>query len=135
MATRSYIGIRNLDASVSYIYCHFDGYPDGVGATLTKHYADFNKVNELMKLGDLSTLGPEIGEKQNFNDYNNLNKDWCLAYGRDRGEENVSVKQGKFDELIVDQSVSYVYIFDGDYWECFDTYSPELINLYTPEGV
>jgi len=135
MATRSYIGIRNLDASVSYIYCHFDGYPGGVGMILANHYTDIDKVNALMKLGDLSTLGPEIGEKQNFNDYNNLNKDWCLAYGRDRGEENVSVKQGKFDELIVDQSVSYVYIFDGDYWECFDTYSPELINLYTPEGV
>ena len=135
MATRSYIGIRNLDASVSYIYCHYDGYPDGVGAILTEYYTDINKVNELMKLGDLSALGPEIGEKQDFNDRSTHNDIWCLAYGRDRGEENVSVKQGKFDELIVDQSVSYVYIFDGDYWECFDTYSPELINLYTPEGV
>ena len=135
MATRSYIGIRNLDASVSYIYCHFDGYPGGVGMILANHYTDIDKVNALMKLGDLSTLGPEIGEKQNFNDYNNLNKDWCLAYGRDRGEQNVSVKQEGFDKLIVDDSVDYVYVFDGDYWECFDTYSPELINLYTPEGV
>lgn len=131
MATRSYIGVRNLDASVSYIYCHFDGYPDGVGATLINHYADMDRINELMKLGDLSTLGKAIGSKQNFNDYNSHNRDWCLAYGRDRGENNVSVKKGNYDELIVDQSVDYVYIFDGDYWECFNTYDPELVDLYT----
>ena len=131
MATRSYIGIRNLDASVDYIYCHFDGYPGGVGATLTEFYSNMNRVSELLKLGDLSMLGEEIGEKQDFNNRDEQNNNWCLAYGRDRGEENVSVKNSGFTELIRDQSVDYVYIFDGDYWECFDTYKPEaIINLY-----
>ena len=127
MATRSYIGVRNLDASVDYIYCHFDGYPDGVGATLTEHYSNSNRVNELMKLGDLSVLGKFIGEKQDFND---RIKDCCLAYGRDRNEPNTSVKNSGYSELIKDQNVDYVYVFDGDYWECFDTYGPVLINLY-----
>lgn len=131
MATRSYIGIRNSDASVDYIYCHFDGYPDGVGQTLVEHYTDMNKVNELMKLGDLSCLGAEIGEKQDFDDISTHKENWCLAYGRDRGESNVSVKTGDYKELIGDQNVDYVYIFDGDYWECFDTYNPEKqIELY-----
>ena len=128
MATRSYIGVRNLDASVDYIYCHFDGYPDHNGVILTEHYADMDKVNALMKLGDLSVLGEQIGGKH---DFNKRTRGWCLAYGRDRGESNVSVKTGDYKELINDQNVDYVYIFDGDYWECFDTYDPEMvINLY-----
>ena len=128
MATRSYIGVRNLDASVDYIYCHFDGYPDHNGKILTEHYADMDKVNVLMKLGDLSVLGEQIGGKH---DFNKRTRGWCLAYGRDRGESNVSVKTGDYKELINDQNVDYVYIFDGDYWECFNTYDPEMvINLY-----
>jgi hypothetical protein len=128
MATRSYIGVRNLNASVDYIYCHFDGYPDHNGKILTEHYADMDKVNALMKLGDLSVLGEQIGEKH---DFNKRTRGWCLAYGRDRGESNVSVRTGDYKELINDQNVDYVYVFDGDYWECFDTYDPEMvINLY-----
>jgi hypothetical protein len=127
MATRSYIGIRNADASVDYIYCHFDGYPEYNGAILTEHYSNINRVNELLNLGDLSVLGKFIGEK---NDFNDRVRDTCLAYGRDRGESNVGKKNTGYDELITNQDVDYVYVFDGDYWECHSTYTPELINLY-----
>ena len=89
-----------------------------------------DKVNALMKLGDLSVLGEEIGEQH---DFNKPVKGWCRAYGRDRGEMNVSVGNGDYDELIHDQNVDYVYIFDGDYWECFCTHDPELIELYKME--
>ena len=130
MATRSYIGVRNTDGSVDYIYCHFDGYPDHNGQILTEHYADMDRVNALLKLGDLSVLGKFIGEKQDF-DKPRISRNWCLTYGRDRGETNVSVKTSDYKELINDQNVDYVYVFDGDYWECFSTYEPEkLINLY-----
>jgi len=127
MATRSYIGVRNTDASVDYIYCHFDGYPEHNGKILTEHYSNINRVNELLNLGDLSVLGQFIGEKMDFDKRVVGN---CLAYGRDRGESNVSKKNIGYDELITSQDVNYVYIFDGDYWECHSTYSPELINLY-----
>jgi hypothetical protein len=127
MATRSYIGIRNTDASVDYIYCHFDGYPEHNGAILTEYYSNINRVNELLNLGDLSVLGKFIGEKNEFND---RVRDTCLAYGRDRGESNVSKKNSGYDELITNQDVDYVYVFDGDYWECHSTWNPELINLY-----
>jgi hypothetical protein len=78
-------------------------------------------------LGDLSVLGKFIGEKM---DFNKRVQDTCLAYGRDRGESNVSKKNSGYDELITNQNVDYVYIFDGDYWECHSTWNPELINLY-----
>jgi hypothetical protein len=130
MATRSYIGIRNTDDSVDYIYCHFDGYPHHNGIILTEYYNTVDKVKALMELGDLSILGPEIGEKQVFNLPSTHNKSWCLAYGRDRNEPNTGAKNSRYSELIKDQNVDYVYVFDGDYWECFDTYGPVLIKLY-----
>jgi hypothetical protein len=57
MSTRSRIGILNDDRSVTSIYCHFDGYPSGVGAILVAHYHDTVKVRELISLGDISSLG------------------------------------------------------------------------------
>ena len=129
MSTRSYIGIRNTDGTVDYIYCHFDGYPEHNGKILTKHYTNINKINELLKLGDLSVLGEDIGEQQSFN---NRISGCCLAYGRDRGETNTEMKNGDFHELINDMMIDYVYVWDGDYWECFDTSNPEqMINLYS----
>jgi len=127
MATRSYIGVRNTDASVDYIYCHFDVYPEHNGKILTEHYSNINRVNELLNLGDLSVLGQFIGEKM---DFDKRIQDTCLAYGRDRGESNVDKKNSGYDTLITDQNVDYVYVFDGDCWECYNTYTPELINLY-----
>ena len=130
MATRSYIGVRNTDSSVDYIYCHFDGYPEHNGQILTEHYSNINRVNELLQLGDLSVLGKFIGEKM---DFDKQIQDTCLAYGRDRGESNVGKKNSGYDELITDRNVDYVYVFDGDYWECHNTHNPELtplINLY-----
>ena len=131
MATRSHIGVRNLDGTVDYIYCHFDGYPKHNGKILIDHYADMDKVKALLALGDLSILGAEIGEKQDFNNRDESDNNWCLAYGRDRNEPNTSVKTTQFVDLLKDDSVDYVYVFDGDYWECFDTYDLERdINLY-----
>jgi hypothetical protein len=131
MATRSYIGVRNTDDSVSYIYCHFDGYPEHNGEILVEHYTSINKVNELLKLGDLSVLGADIGEKHNFD---SPRRGWCRAYRRDRGESNTEAKSLPFSKLIENTDVDYIYVFDGDYWECYRTWGKEdedkMINLY-----
>jgi len=128
MATRSYIGVRNSDNTVTYIYCHWDGYPKYNGAILAKSYKSPNKINELLKLGDLSVLGEFIGEKQ---DFEKRIRDTCLAYGRDRGDANVSAKTAIFEDLIKDQNVDYVYVFDGrESWECYDTSTKQSIDLY-----
>ena len=128
MATRSYIGIRNADDSVDYIYCHYDGYPEHNGEILTEHYSNASRVRSLLELGDLSVLGKFFGEKQ---DFDKRVVDTCLAYGRDRGEQGVEVKNDRFKRVVTDEGVNYAYIFDGDYWECFDTSRPEkIINLY-----
>ena len=38
MATRSLIAYNNENETFDAVYCHFDGYRDGVGATLSDNY-------------------------------------------------------------------------------------------------
>lgn len=61
MSTRSTIGIRYADGSVKKIYCHWDGYLEWNGAILQKYYNTADRVENLLALGNLSSLGPEIG--------------------------------------------------------------------------
>lgn len=127
MSTRSTIGVIQPNGSVIGVYCHFDGYLDGVGKTLNKYYRDPAKVKELMTLGrnGISVLGKEIGEKQDFNKPADRKLSWCLFYGRDRGDKkritytynNVSDFKDGFDE-------DYGYLYDpkSNTWFAFESH-------------
>ena len=118
MSTRSNIGILNADKTVTYIYCHFDGYLGHNGKILSEHYTTEEKVRELIGLGDLSCLGEEIGEKQDFDQYPRVNKTWCLAYGRDRGESNTEAKTIDYFEYTKGDLEEYIYLFTNEFgWE------------------
>jgi len=129
MSTRSRIGVirtqhhpmdeeryghpAEWNVQVESIYCHFDGYPEGVGAILDEHYADPAKLDALLALGDLSQLGAELGEPHNFDTALDdtrsgaIPETWTLAYRRDRGEDNV-------------ESVTHPYGDWPDYGQEFD---------------
>ena len=116
MATRSLIGKLNSDNTVNYIYCHWDGYVEHNGFLLQEHYNTPEKVNTLLALGDLSSLGSEIGEKHEFE--NRPNRDWCTAYGRDRGETGVSWKTTTFEMYPkADNATEYQYLFTDEGWK------------------
>lgn len=83
MATRSGIGIEREDGSVVGVYCHWDGYPEGVGKTLQEHYLDPQKAETLIGLGSISSLDADIGERHPFGERRD---GWTTFYGRDRGE-------------------------------------------------
>ena len=115
MATRSNIGILNTDGSVYYIYCHYDGYLEHNGKILNEHYTTEDKVRQLINLGDLSILGPEIGEQQDFN--GPRNKNWCLAYGRDRGEDQ-GAQRCSHNDYTTGAFEEYIYLFTpGKGWQ------------------
>ncbi len=80
MATRSTISAVYPDGSVRSIYCHWDGYPENNGRLLQDHYQNWDKIQTLLDLGNLSSLAPEIGVLHN-GDHR-----YCEFYGRDRGE-------------------------------------------------
>lgn len=45
-----------LDGDYISIYCHWDGYPSGVGEALFNHYNNYVASRNLVCLGDLSSL-------------------------------------------------------------------------------
>lgn len=56
MSTRSRIGILRKNGSIDSIFCHFDGYLDGVGEKLISYYNDLSSANKLINRGDIETL-------------------------------------------------------------------------------
>ena len=132
MGTRSRIGVMHGD-KVKSIYCHWDGYLDGVGNTLLKHY-DSAKANNLVALGDMSSLRASIGEKHAFSKFDSVtniehrehNEEWCTFYGRDRGEKDTEFKVAQtFDEFLEQCDLSgaeYYYIMRDGVWYCGDMY-------------
>ena len=87
MATRSTIGMLLEDGqTIRSVYCHWDGYPEGVGATLKEHYTDLAKIERLLDIGDISSLREEIGEQHDFDAVSDV----TTFYGRDRGETGIN---------------------------------------------
>lgn len=59
MSTRSRIGLLSPDGSVMSVYCHWDGYPSGVGQCLLENYRTVKDVVSLMRNGDIQSLGED----------------------------------------------------------------------------
>lgn len=68
MSTRCRIGIKNADNSVSSIYCHHDGYVEGVGKTLDKYWNNKDEIIELIASGDISYLEEDLDKTGFYND-------------------------------------------------------------------
>ena len=104
MGTRSAIGIKHGDV-VRAVYCHYDGYLEYMGRALTLYYQDSIKVNKLISMGDMSSIGAAIGSKHAFNDRSNYLDngiaEQCTFYARDRGEENVEFRTFQSEQDIV----------------------------------
>jgi hypothetical protein len=109
MGTRSTIAIENADGTVTGIYCHWDGYLSNNGRILQESYTDEAKVRELIALGDISSLGAEIGTKHNFND---APRNECNSYARDRGACDVAARTcHNWRQFIAENGQEYDYLF------------------------
>lgn len=119
MATRSTIAMEQPDGRVMQVYCHWDGYLDNNGRILQEHYTDRAKVLALMMLGSISSLREEIGQAHDFDERyadTDPRAKWTVAYGRDRGEDNVDANVYKdfADYKANHQYEEYEYIFRSD---------------------
>lgn len=117
MGTRARIGIIRGD-EVESIYTHWDGYPSHHGPVLRDHWTNRDRVERLIALGDLSSLGSEIGEAHDFDAPHDdpVSGNWCLAYGRDRGEENVGAEFHGRDDW-PDSGQDYEYLYGPEGWQ------------------
>jgi hypothetical protein len=112
MATRSLIGVNLNNGITKIVYCHWDGYPSGVGQTLMENYTSPAAINGLMELGDLSALASSPEQS--------------VAYHRDRKEpwgavEPRDVNTSELGVVAQDYGVDYVYVYNDKFeWECYE---------------
>ena len=121
MSTPAFIERLEPDGKITGIHCHNNGYIECVGSLLEQFYSDRNKVNKLIELGSISCLGPEIGEKIDFNtDYSKYEHKQCITYHRDRNEPiRIYIN---LDINILQSDYPYVYAFDenNDWYVYYD---------------
>ena len=106
MSTNSRIGIRNPDSTITSIYCHWDGYPENNGVILRERYDNEKIIRKLMKLGDISTLGPDT----------NL----TVAYGRDKDEPDTDACTVPDLQRFLEIGEEYNYLWEDNKWKCFN---------------
>lgn len=98
-------------------YLHHDGYPSHAGRILHDHYQDPAWVDELISLGDLSSLYEKLEPTKPGHSYATPEPGVCVAYGRDRGETGVDAIQCPALDVAADVHGNYhAYYFDGNQW-------------------
>lgn len=113
MATPSVIGIINLDGTVEGIYCHWDGHVPSNGKTLLEYYNDEDRIRKLISGGSLSYLAKNI-DPIGEHSFEKPEKDVCVYYHRDRGEDLQIYKGGLSIEAFLKWKISkdYNYFYD-----------------------
>lgn len=118
MATRSLIGIETCPGTVKSIYCHYDGYPIGVGAELLDNYNEEELVRDLIELGSIRSLGETFEETRNkrISDVP-PRKDFLSDYMPGDGKYGPSGTE-----------FHYLYTFEGE-WAVYDCLNSKTENL------
>lgn len=101
-------------------YINYDGYVEGVGMTLFEFYADQNRVDALLELGHLSSLGQTLDPKH------------TESYARDRDEEDVDTDYyDTYAQALAeahDHPGQYLYAWEGHYWHYKGRPVPEAVD-------
>jgi hypothetical protein len=127
MGTRSLIAVVHGN-NYKTVYCHWDGYLSYNGRILQEHY-DSPKANNLVALGNISSLGPELGEKHPFSkfdtdmpdaEFENKYGNMTTFYGRDREEEGQEFVTHTSKEKLVEHFnkswCEFAYIMQDGVW-------------------
>lgn len=129
MSTRAAIGMEMPDGTVRTIGLHFDGYPAHAGAILDGYYKTQKKVEELIALGEISTLGIGISKEQG-----------TVAYRRDKGEDGYfNPQEFRNAEVFWIAGFKYfgadfIYLYSGGKWFCKWLHKGEIMEIKTIFG-
>lgn len=119
MSTRSDIIVHRADDQWVRIYCHWDGYLEGVGKTLHEHYDSQERAEELVSQGDISSLGPRC-DKPEGHSFGSPAEGCTVYYGRDRGETETMGKVGPSLQTVWPPAptwTEFTYVWDyGQWW-------------------
>ena len=133
MGTRSKIAIENADGTVTAIYCHWDGYPEGNGKTLAENYQHREKVQQLIDLGSISSLH-EFVFPEGEHSFDKPEDDVTVAYHRDRGEDLRKEQYDSAEDYLLSDVEEWGYLFtsEGKWIYVNGSYSPlaRLSHIY-----
>lgn len=128
MGTRSDIIVQRTDGKWARVYCHWDGYLSHNGKIISEHYNSQELAEALVSLGDISSLGEEIGEKHDFDygvtldhekdkeEYNRLRR-MCTFYGRDREETGTEASTFRTLKAATKSDLNeYTYVWTDGAW-------------------
>ena len=105
MATRSNIQVEIAPGKSLAIYAHWDGYPSHTGQQLLDYYNTQEKAEELVRMGDMSSIGPTLEE--------------CEFYKRDRQETGENIEPHEVDTWKISeikQGQEWQYQFANGKW-------------------
>lgn len=129
MSTRGYIGVKN-NKGISYIYCHFDSYLEGVGRILKENYNDEEKVAKLIMGGNISNLGSSPEEDIEGWDLKNLINETIeeitpkkTLYYKTRGDKDAEAKLTPSKEEYINETINdvdFVYLCEDGTWKVYD---------------
>jgi hypothetical protein len=120
MSTNATITVVNRETGkASTIYNHWDGYPEGVGATLAEHYNSQELADKLVALGNVSNLDDSI-DCPTGHTFCTPVRGFSVFYGRDRGEEDSEALVQDIDTFRLDDHAygkqQYNYMFVDGKW-------------------
>lgn len=125
MSTHASISIKlqnTLKPVYRSIYCHFDGYPSATGKNLVENFNTYDKVLELIELGDVSCVGKTLEAPE------------TVSYWRDKNESRQFTQPKEYDsveELVKDDEryYDYFYVFEDGVWNLVNERTYELKPL------
>lgn len=114
MATRSFIAVQNADNTYTAVYCHWDGYPEGVGDRLARFYNSTERATDLISIGDFSALetSPELTVENRY-------------------DISATTENTLEDLWEAFSACEFGYLWNGNRWECHGSAGTQF-NLYQP---
>jgi hypothetical protein len=118
---------KKTDAGFLAIYCHHDGYLAVVGKTLALYHDTVEKVDALLALGDLSSVGVT------------LEPGYTVSYSRDRDEPLADNAPKEYHSLFNLRNAAravdaeFLYVFADGVWSYLDPSRDDLTLLEVPK--
>ena len=137
MATRSKIAIRKIDGKVESIYCHWDGYPTHNGKILKDFYKTPERVQELIDLGNISSLGQFIKPHPEMeHSFDMPQPNTTVAYERDRHEEGQEKHVFNYESAFLKDCLlsdcEFYYLYDEKTKEWYFSAIPYVYDILEP---
>ena len=131
MGTHAFIGKKLPDGKVKYIEVHYDGYFSWTGRIPRTFYRTEKRVDALLELGNLSSLGSTPYGK-NLMPPNGLDHVHCRAHIRGFGwndKESLPQTASNKEQFFNDAGIAYLYE-DGKWYQSCEGYIQDISSCH-----